>query len=428
MHGYTPSRPIASALLLSALVLAVTADERRFDASAATRTAFALVRGDGLSLSRSGQGVNPRPSGDAVMTGGAGLAFFRTLPAALAAPLETATSPGAAQTLFVLQQLLCVLLAAFSASALAARWGGDVNARRRALFATALASPLWPALARDGPEPLLAALTGCAFAFAVLSRTQGPLPAAVAGFFAGLAVFVGDAVYGLLFLAVVATSALGGRSLRGTPIGTDDSSMIRKRRLWKPGQKGPRWLPNTLAAVLGFLPGGVLFTVLEVLRFGRPFGGPPALRRPLAEGLVETAFAFSGGLLFTFPLVVLAVAGAIWLAQKQHASTLPAALFCLALLVVAALTNGAALLPAVPVLAAFAALAAVSFAPFVARVLFAASVVVNVDAVMRPALTLSPFRLPHLGMSLFGKNDGTPQVLRDAAADAERLAAERKAP
>jgi hypothetical protein len=95
---------------------------------------------------------------------------------------------------------------------------------------------------------------------------------------------------------------------------------------------------------------------------------------------MDTAFAFSGGFLFTFRSSSWRLRGAIWLGGNSGPA--PSALFCLALLV-ASLTNGAALLPAVPCSRRSRRSPRCRSRPC-RRVLFAASVVVNVDAVMRP--------------------------------------------
>ena len=98
------------AFLLSALLLAFTADERVFglvtDGQIMTRTAYSIFSLGEIGTAR-GHRVNiPRPAGDAVTRYGIGPTLVRVLPVSLAGPWERAFGVGSSQTLFVLMNIL----------------------------------------------------------------------------------------------------------------------------------------------------------------------------------------------------------------------------------------------------------------------------------------------------------------------------------
>jgi hypothetical protein len=172
---YAARRPLAFALGVAALVLALTTDERVFglvtDGQIMTRTAYAMAALFEIGIAKGHPVDVLRPAGDAVTRYGMGPSFVRAPAAAIAGGWESAFGPGSSQTLFVLEQVLLVLLASGSAGLLAKALGADARGVRRAALATALSSPLWAYASSDWSEPLLAACVGGAFACA--ARTGG---------------------------------------------------------------------------------------------------------------------------------------------------------------------------------------------------------------------------------------------------------------
>ncbi|MGA7990609.1 MAG: hypothetical protein WCC53_04185, partial [Thermoanaerobaculia bacterium] len=162
--------PLAAALLLAAAVLALTADERVFglmaDGRMMARTAFSMVSLGEIGIARGATIDVPRPGGDSVSLYGMGESLLLAVPMLAAGPFERTFGTGTSQTLFVLSQILCVLLAAFSAGLLARAWGAGERAASGAVLATALASPLWGYVALDFSEPLQSAVCAGAFAAA----------------------------------------------------------------------------------------------------------------------------------------------------------------------------------------------------------------------------------------------------------------------
>ncbi|HQR46848.1 MAG TPA: hypothetical protein PK598_12660, partial [Thermoanaerobaculia bacterium] len=108
--SFVARRPLAAALLLTAAVLAATADERYFglviDGRIMVRTAVSMVTLGEIGIAR-GQAVGiDRPGGDSVTRYGLGPSFSLAVPVALSRPFERGIRPGASQTLFVLHQIL----------------------------------------------------------------------------------------------------------------------------------------------------------------------------------------------------------------------------------------------------------------------------------------------------------------------------------
>ncbi|MGA7992635.1 MAG: hypothetical protein WCC53_14445, partial [Thermoanaerobaculia bacterium] len=112
LEPFATRRPLAFALGVAALVLALTADERVFglvtDGQIMTRTAYAMAALAEIGIARGHPVDIPRPAGDAVTRYGMGPSFVRAPVAAVAGAFENAFGPGASQTLFVLEQLLLV--------------------------------------------------------------------------------------------------------------------------------------------------------------------------------------------------------------------------------------------------------------------------------------------------------------------------------
>lgn len=368
--------PLAAALLLAGTALVLTSDERVFglgtDGRIMVRTAVSMVTLGEIGVAR-GQAVDvPRPSGDAVSRYGMGASFVLALPASAAGAFESAFGPGASQTLFVFEQILLVLLAAFAGGLLVRSLGGDERTAGAAALATALASPLWAYVALDFSEPLQAAVSGLALACALLSARPGENArralalAAMSGFLAGFGLLTKSLLV-ILIPLVVALIALGGEPS---------------------GRRG-----RVAAALAGILPPGALWLALEIVRFGRPFASYAGehFSHPVLDGLWRLTVGPNKGLFVYFPLALLSLVGAAMLARRQRAAILALAAFCGFLLVSAAAwwawdgTFGwgpRLLVPCVPILAALAARAPAP--PLVFRSLFAVGFAVNGIAVLQP--------------------------------------------
>jgi hypothetical protein len=369
-------RPLAAALILAGAVLALTADERVFglmtDGRMMLRTTVSMVTLGEIGIARGNPVEVPREGGDAVSRYGMGPSLVLAVPALLAPGFEKAFGTGASQTLFVLHQILLVLLASLAAGLLARAWGGGEHAAAAAALATALASPLWAYVALDFSEPLQAALAGGAFAAAAWSASGDAPPrktfalAAVAGFLAGFALLT-KSLFIVLLPAVLATLAFP-----------------------RAGKRGRR----VLAACAGFAAPAAAWLAFEIVRFGRPFGSYAGERfnHDVLDGLWRLSVGPNKGLVFYFPLVLLAAWGGAALLTGRRAGAVPAFAFAGALLVAAAAwwawdgTFGwgpRLLLPAVPLLAAAAAVAPAP--PLAFRALFALGVAVNGLAALQPS-------------------------------------------
>ncbi|MGZ5425907.1 MAG: hypothetical protein ACXWE1_01755 [Thermoanaerobaculia bacterium] len=369
-------RPVLFALGIAAFVITFTTDERVFglvtDGQIMTRTAYAMSALGEIGIAR-GHTINiARPAGDTVTRFGMGPSLVRVPATGLAGPFENAFGPGSSQTLFVLEQILLVLLAAAAAGALARAVGADAAGTRRACLAAAIASPLWAYAGSDWSEPLQAACVGGAFACAALAgrpdaRREGPL-AAGAGALAAFALLSKSVFVVLppLVLAVVVLEAPRGRRVA-----------------------------RALAFLAGAAPFAALWLAFEIVRFGRPFAsyaGEPFSHAPL-DGLWRLMVGPNKGLFLYFPLALLGVWGLVRLARARRVLGLALAGFAAFLLLTTAAWwswDGAAgwgprlLVPLVPLLAAAAAVAAPARPPAAFTVLFGLGVAVNALGVLQP--------------------------------------------
>jgi hypothetical protein len=373
-------RPLLAALLLAAAALAATADERVFglltDGQMITRTAFSIVDLRELGIARGHRVGVPRAQGDAVTRYGMLPSLVETLPMLGAEPLERSSGPGASQTLFVLEQIVFLLGAAFAAALLARAWGGTDRDGARALLACALASPLVAYAGSDFSEPLQAALVAAVFLFASLAAAgtaparRAALLSCAAGAAAGLALLAKSFFVVLLPFVLAILLASGERAGRF------------RRALW---------------ALAGFVLPAAVWLVFEIVRFGRPLASYRGERfsNPPLDGLWRLTVGLNKGLLVYFPLVILSVAGAALLMRKARPLALAVSGFAALLLVATAAWwawDGTAgwgprlLLPMIPLLAALAGISVSPPALF--WTLFGAGVLVNALGVFTPdALT-----------------------------------------
>ena len=369
-------RPVLFALGVAALVIAFTTDERVFglvtDGQIMTRTAYAMSALGEIGIARGHSVDIARPAGDAVTRYGMGPSLVRVPLTALAGPFENAFGLGSSQTLFVLEQILLVLLAAGAAGLLARAVGGGPKGTRRACLAAAISSPLWAYAGSDWSEPLQAACVGGAFACAALAgrpdaRREGPL-AAGAGALAAFALLSKSVFVVLppLVLAVVVLEAPRGRRVA-----------------------------RVLAFLAGAAPFAALWLAFEIVRFGRPFAsyaGEPFSHAPL-DGLWRLTVGPNKGLFLYFPLALLGVWGLVRLARARRVLGLALAGFAAFLLLTTAAWwswDGASgwgprlLVPLVPLLAAAAAVAAPALPAAAFTVLFGLGVAVNALGVLQP--------------------------------------------
>ncbi|MBK9064252.1 MAG: hypothetical protein IPL89_13830 [Acidobacteria bacterium] len=374
-------RPLAFALGVAALVLAVTTDERVFglvtDGQIMTRTAYAMAALGEIGIAKGHPVDIVQPAGDAVTRYGMGPSLVRLPVAALGGPFENAFGLGASQTLFVLEQILLVLLAALSAGLLARACGADARAVRRAALAASLASPLWAYASSDWSEPLQAACVGGAFACAALAGAPGArrpaLLAAGAGALAGFAL-LSKSIFIVLppvvFLVVVLESGKGAR------------------------------LRRALAFLAGAAPLGALWLALEIVRFGAPFAsyGGERFSHPPLDGLWRLTVGPNKGLFVYFPLALLGVWGFVRLARTRRVLGFALAGFSAFVLLTTAAWwswDGTAgwgprlLVPLVPLLAAAAALAAPALPAAAFAALFALGVAVNALGALQPDAVLT---------------------------------------
>ncbi len=398
---FSARRPLAFALGVAALVLALTADERVFglltDGQIMTRTSYAIAKLGEIGMAK-GHPVNvARPAGDAVTRYGMAPSLVRAPVAAVAGAWEDAFGVASSQTLFVLEQLVLVLLAALAAGLFARALGGDARAARRAVLAAAIASPLWAYVSSDWSEPLQAACVGGAFAAAawavreeeerdpvnVKEREPAEAPvgsatprrtwrlAALAGLLAGFAL-LSKSLLVVLFPAVVV-------ALWGAAPG-------RVRRL--------------VAVSLGFALPAAAWLAFEIARFGAPFASYAGERfsHPVLDGLWRLTLGVNKGLLWYFPLAALGVLGLVRLFPARRALALAVAGFSAFVLLTTSAWwswDGTAgwgprlLVPLLPLLAATAALQAAALPRAVFAALFAGGVAVNALGALQPDAVLT---------------------------------------
>ena len=391
MARFADGRPLLFALGISALVLALTADERVFglltDGQIMTRTAFSMAEFGEIGIARGHRVDILRPGGDAVTRYGMGPSLVRVPPAWLAGPFETAFGPGSSQTLFVLEQILFILAAAWAAGVLARAWGAAPSGQRIAILATALGSPLWAYASSDFSEPLQAALIGGAFAAGTLARDAPPrravAMAASSGALAGGALLTKSIFIVLLpLLAAGLALPVAGR------------------------------LKKSLAFLAGGLPFLGLWLVFEIVRFGRPFASYAGehFNHPPLDGLWRLTVGPNKGLFVYFPLALLAVPGWKKLWGRDRSAAVTTSGFAAFLLLATAAWwswDGAAgwgprlLVPLMPLLAALAGIAVSAVPAPAVRALLALGIVINALGAFQPdAVTTSyTFILPRRPLS-----------------------------
>ena len=376
------ARPLRAVLLVIAVVLAGTVDERLFgvisDEQQMHGTAVAMAELGEIGIARGQVFMVHRPAGDAVSPYGMGTSLLLAVPALVAEPWERSFGGGSSQTLFVLVPLGLVLAGAWLAGLLARDLGGGEAGAVVAALAASVASPLWGYTGTAYSEPLQAV----AFAGAVLlalragralgQGTAGPgvdAPALGAGFLAGCAVLA-KSVNLVVVPFLVAPLLIA---------------------LLRSGSTRARVRAFGLAAGGAAVPAG-LWLAFEIVRFGRPFTsyGGNGFTHPFLDGLWRLLVGPNEGLLLYFPPLLAAGAG-LWLLARDPERR-PAALALggpfLVLLAVSSAWwswDGVGgwgprfLVPALPLLAAAAGVATSTFprGRAAAKVLLGLGVVVN---------------------------------------------------
>ncbi|HQQ78006.1 MAG TPA: hypothetical protein PLB01_11685, partial [Thermoanaerobaculia bacterium] len=164
------SRRLAACVAAAFLLLAATAEERTFgtvtDEQQMLYTAISIATTGEIGISRNQRFSVSRPAGDAVSPYGMGLPLLEAPLAALAGPWEARFGVRTSQTLFVLLQVLLVTAAAAGAGLAAGAFGAGAFGQALAVFAAALASPLWAYTATGYSEPLQAVCLVFAFVLA----------------------------------------------------------------------------------------------------------------------------------------------------------------------------------------------------------------------------------------------------------------------
>lgn len=354
-------RPFRAALLLAALVLAGTADERLFgvisDEQQMLFTGVSMAEQGEIGIARGQLFMVHRPAGDAVSPYGMGNSLLLALPAFVAERWERAFGAGSSQTLFVLVPLALILAAAWLAGLAARELGCGERGAAVAALAASIASPLWAYGGTAYSEPLQAAL----FAGAVLLslRAARRLREGTAG--------------RPLDLAALGAGLLAGGAVLGKSVNLPLVPVLLLPLLAALAAPAPGRLRARAAGLVvagGTLPAAA-WLAFEVVRFGRPFTsyGGQNFTHPFLDGFWRLLAGPNEGLLLYFPALLLALAGVVLLLRGKSGVWAAAALvgpFVFLLLVTSSwwAWDGVVgwgprfLVPAIPLLAAAAGFAA----------------------------------------------------------------------
>lgn len=269
------------------LVLALVADDRHVgliaDGRQMIRTAVAITETGEIGQAVGRDFAIEREGGDAVSRFGMATSFLQ-VPAAWMAPrVEHALGPGSSQALFLILPWLGIGAAAAGAGAMARHLGGNRRQVVAAVLFASVASPLGSYAFLEFSEPVQAAALTLAL-FAALKAADSPGGRPRLEFFAGFA--AGIAVLTKSSLLIVAPFTL-------LPL-LEVSDWRRTRR------------SITVAALGAALP-LVAWTALEIVRFGRLFGGYPDDRftHPWLDGLWRLLVGPNRGILLFWPALIL---------------------------------------------------------------------------------------------------------------------------
>lgn len=285
-----PARSFRATFLLVLLVLTATLDERSFglipDGQQMLSTAVSIVRFGEIGVSRELRTATTRPAGDSVSRYGLALSLLETLPAAVAPAVRRTAA------LFVLVPALLLALTAGAMARVAALRGLSRRASIALGAAAVLATPLWAYAGTDFSEPLQAALIAVSL-LGALSLRGSDGERATCELATGLAIGLLLLTKSLLVLVALPLLALAA---------------------FRP-QGGVR-----LRVVASFTFAAAAWAALDVLRFGKLFGGysEGGFSYPLATGLLRLLVLPNKGLLFYAPLVLLAPLGLVALFRRER--------------------------------------------------------------------------------------------------------------
>ena len=335
-------RPVLFALGIGALVIAFTTDERVFglvtDGQIMTRTAYAMSALGEIGIARGHPVDIARPAGDAVTRYGIGPSLVRVPLTALAGPFENVFGLGSSQTLFVLEQILLILLAAGAAGLLARAVGAGAQERAAPASPPQSRRPCGPTRGPTGPSRFRRR------ASAARSRARRSRAARRAA------------------RPPLRHSPEPSPASRFSPSRSSSffcPSVLARRPLAPGWRRAARALAFPACAA----PLAALWLAFEIVRFGRPFAsysGEP-FSHALLDGLWRLTVGPNKGLFLYFPLSLLGVWGFVRLARARRALAFALAGFSVFLLVTTAAWwswDGASgwgprlLVPLVPLLAA----------------------------------------------------------------------------
>lgn len=321
--------PLAAALLVLAVLLATT-DERSFgvipDGKEMLSAGAALALSGELGVSRDFANAVPRGGGDAFSRYGMGQSLA-AVPPFWAARLLHALSPAIPSSpLFALLPILSLAAASWGVARAASHVGASSGAQVLAGSAVVLATPLWGYAGSDFSEPLQVALVGLSLAALCSFRVS---PSRRAALVAGALLGALPLVKSLLWIVCAPLLAAGLR-----PADRTAGNPARRKRVAR--REAARSF--TPALLLGAAIPAAAWLALELVRFGRPFGGYPGedFSYPFLTGLLRLTLLPNKGIVVYAPIVLLAVPGALLLRRRDPALALAIAAAAAAVLASAA--------------------------------------------------------------------------------------------
>jgi hypothetical protein len=309
--------PLASALFVFAVLLATT-DERSFgvipDGREMLSAGAALAFHGEMGVSRDFGNAVPRPGGDAFSRYGLGQSLAE-IPFLWAARVLHAVAPSASSApLLVLLPILSLTAAAWGLARAAGLLGASPAAQLLCGAGLVLSTHLWGYSGSDFSEPLQAGLLGLGLAALAVHRTS---PSRRSAFAAAALLGALPLVKSLLWIVTLPLAAT--LFLRPGPRIGEEGAPPRRRG--KGNNHGQAFTPTLL---LGAAIPAAVWLVLELVRFGRPFGGYPGedFSYPALTGLLRLTLLPNKGLLFYAPVCLLAVPGLLALRRRDPALAL----------------------------------------------------------------------------------------------------------
>ena len=310
------SRPPLAAALLVFVALLATTDERSFgvipDGREMLSAGAALAFHGELGVSLEFANAVPREGGDGFSRYGLGQSLVE-VPFLWAARALHAVAPSASSNpLLVFLPVLSLVAAAWGVARAAGSLGATAGAQLFSGTALVLATPLWGYAGSDFSEPLQAGLCGLGLAaLAAYRESHTRRNALAAGLFLGALPLVKSLLF-IVTVPLLASVALAPRSR------TENAAEGRKRK----SRTGT--VPPIAPALLGAAIPVTIWLVLELVRFGRPFGGYPGedFSYPFLTGLLRLTLLPNKGLLVYTPVCLLAVPGLLALRRRDPALAL----------------------------------------------------------------------------------------------------------